>query len=158
MRRRSSAAEAPSVAEKSLHSTTEGKKKSPMEFLSTALRNLHEGRQRLKSVLAASRKSSSSSSAANSGPYVLGAGIPGIFVSIFGNFLQIYLFLLTVRVVLTWLPNVEDSPPIEFLRSITDPYLNTFRGLIPPIGGIDISPILAFLLLQFLQSLVQPTM
>eukprot|EP00741_Cyanophora_paradoxa_P010178 tig00020510_g9853.t1 len=71
----------------------------------------------------------------------------------FNNFLQIYLFLLTIRVVLTWLPNLEETQPVAILRSITDPYLNLFRNLIPPIGGIDISPILAFLLLQFLQTL-----
>ena len=37
------------------------------------------------------------------------------------------------------------------LTSITDPYLNIFRGIIPPIGGFDISSILAFLLLNVIQ-------
>jgi len=34
------------------------------------------------------------------------------------------------------------------LFAITDPYLNAFRGIIPAIGGLDLSPILAFTLLQ----------
>jgi YggT family protein len=41
------------------------------------------------------------------------------------------------------------------VSAITDPYLNAFRGLIPPLGGLDLSAILAFLAIQLLQSLLQ---
>ena len=41
------------------------------------------------------------------------------------------------------------------MSSITDPYLNAFRGLIPPLGGIDLSAIVAFLALSFGQQLLQ---
>ncbi|XP_057432500.1 LOW QUALITY PROTEIN: ylmG homolog protein 2, chloroplastic [Lotus japonicus] len=64
------------------------------------------------------------------------------------NFLNIYNTLLVVRLVLTWFPN---SPPaiVGPLSTICDPYLNLFRGLIPPLGGtLDLSPILAFLVLN----------
>ncbi|MGB5594536.1 MAG: YggT family protein, partial [Crocosphaera sp.] len=37
---------------------------------------------------------------------------------------------------------------------ITDPYLNIFRSIIPPLGGIDISAILAILALQFISTMV----
>jgi YggT family protein len=37
------------------------------------------------------------------------------------------------------------------LSQLTDPYLNLFRSIIPPLGGIDLSPILAFLLLSFVR-------
>jgi YggT family protein len=36
------------------------------------------------------------------------------------------------------------------LSQITDPYLNLFRSIIPPLGGMDFSPMIAILLLQFL--------
>lgn len=64
-----------------------------------------------------------------------------------------YYLILIIRIFLTWIPNIDwDSQPFGFLRSITDPFLNIFRGLIPPIGGmLDISPIIAFFALQFLQ-------
>ena len=66
--------------------------------------------------------------------------------------LRIYSILLLVRVLLTWFPSIDWSNGIlSALCSITDPYLNIFRGVIPPIGGFDISSILAFLLLNFLQ-------
>ncbi|XP_075508240.1 ylmG homolog protein 2, chloroplastic [Primulina tabacum] len=64
------------------------------------------------------------------------------------NFLSIYNTLLVVRLVLTWFPN---APPavVSPLSTICDPYLNIFRGIIPPLGGtLDLSPILAFLVLN----------
>nr|ACJ84760.1 unknown [Medicago truncatula] len=63
------------------------------------------------------------------------------------NFLSLYNTLLVARLVLTWFPN---APPaiVAPLSTVCDPYLNVFRGLIPPLGGLDLSPILAFLVLN----------
>ena len=64
-----------------------------------------------------------------------------------------YYLILIIRIFLTWIPNIDwDSQPFDFLRSVTDPFLNVFRGIIPPIGGmLDISPIIAFIALQGIQ-------
>lgn len=43
---------------------------------------------------------------------------------------------------------------MQFIAFYTDPYLNLFRGIIPPLGMIDISPIFAFLALQLLEWLI----
>jgi YggT family protein len=68
------------------------------------------------------------------------------------TFLQIYSILLIIRILLSWFPNVDwFNPPFSVLGQLTDPYLNLFRSIIPPLGGIDLSPILAFLLLRFIQ-------
>lgn len=70
--------------------------------------------------------------------------------------LSIYTLVLFVRVLLSWFPNLDWSSPIlSGVRSITDPYLNAFRGLIPPIGGLDLSAIVAFLALQLIQTLLE---
>ena len=70
--------------------------------------------------------------------------------------LCIYTLVLLVRVLLSWFPNLDWSNPLlSTVSSITDPYLNAFRGLIPPLGGLDLSAILAFLALQLVQSLLQ---
>ena len=70
--------------------------------------------------------------------------------------LSIYTLVLLVRVLLRWFPNLDWSNPLlSTVSSITDPYLNAFRGLIPPLGGLDLSAILAFLALQLVQSLLQ---
>ena len=69
--------------------------------------------------------------------------------------IQIYNFLLIIRILLTWFPNLDSTNPIlANLYSITDPYLNLFRGIIPAIGGLDLSPILAFISLNLIQSLI----
>jgi YggT family protein len=66
------------------------------------------------------------------------------------TFLQIYFVLLIIRILLSWFPNINwMSPPFSILSQLTDPYLNIFRSFIPPLGGIDFSPILAIFLLQF---------
>lgn len=71
------------------------------------------------------------------------------------TFLNIYLVLLLIRILLSWFPNLNwYDPPFSILSQLTDPYLNIFRSFIPPVGGIDFSPILAILLLQVIQQLL----
>ena len=77
------------------------------------------------------------------------------FLQIIAQTLQIYSFVLIVRVLLTWFPNVDmGNPVLSTVSSITDPYLNAFRGLIPPLGGLDLSAILAFVALSLMQQLL----
>ena len=70
--------------------------------------------------------------------------------------LSIYTVVLLVRVLLSWFPNLDWSNPVlSSVSAITDPYLNAFRGLIPPLGGLDLSAIVAFIALQLVQSLLE---
>jgi len=71
------------------------------------------------------------------------------------QFIVIYNALLIVRILLSWFPQLNWSNPIlSVLSQLTDPYLNLFRGIIPPIGGLDFSPWLAFILLSFAMQVV----
>jgi YggT family protein len=73
---------------------------------------------------------------------------PLLIVSI-SNFLNIYLVIIFVRLLLTWFPNIDWMQQIVgFLSPVTDPYLNLFR-FVPPLGSIDLSPIIAIFALQF---------
>ena len=65
-----------------------------------------------------------------------------IFVGGFANFLQVYNFVITARVLLSWFPQAQSIGVLQPVFQITDPYLNLFRGIIPPIFGLDLSPIL----------------
>lgn len=70
-------------------------------------------------------------------------------------FLRIYIALLFIRILLTWFPTVNwMNPPFSILSQLTDPYLNVFRSFIPPLGGIDLSPMLAIFLLGFVAQAV----
>ena len=69
--------------------------------------------------------------------------------------LQIYTFVLLVRILITWIPNLDPYHPIvQMLFQVTEPVLEPARKLIPPIGMIDISPIVVFIVLGILQDLL----
>ena len=79
--------------------------------------------------------------------------IISMLLAVLASTIQIYTFVLLIRVLLSWFPNLDWSNPIlGSVSSITDPYLNAFRGLIPPIGNIDLSAILAFITLKLIES------
>lgn len=78
-----------------------------------------------------------------------------LLLSVLGRTLEIYSLILLVRVLLSWFPNLDwGNPILSTVSSITDPYLNAFRGLIPPLGGLDLSAIVAFLALSLAQQLL----
>ena len=78
------------------------------------------------------------------------------FLVVLATTLVFYSYILIFRVLLSWFPNLDWSNPVlSSVSSITDPYLNMFRGLIPPLGGIDLSAILAFIALSLLSSLLE---
>ena len=80
----------------------------------------------------------------------------GDLIGVLIQTLSIYTLILLVRVLLSWFPNLDWSNPVlAGVSAITDPYLNAFRGLIPPLGGIDLSALVAFLALQLIQTLLE---
>lgn len=72
-----------------------------------------------------------------------------LLITTLATFVSLYSYLLITRVLLTWFPTIEwSNQPFAALSQISDPYLNLFRSIIPPLGGMDFSPILAFLALN----------
>ncbi len=72
------------------------------------------------------------------------------------SLISLYTLVLFVRIILSWVtmawsPPASLSPLIRVIYDVTEPVLGFFRGLIPPIGGLDLSPIVVFLLLGFVQ-------
>lgn len=69
--------------------------------------------------------------------------------------LDLYYTLLIVRILLTWFPNIRwENQPFRFLRQIADVYLNQFRKIIPPIEMLDLSPIVALIVLSVIRVLI----
>jgi YggT family protein len=63
---------------------------------------------------------------------------------------NIYFYMILFYVLMSWLPNVRENFIGELLAKLVEPYLTPFRRIIPPIfGAIDISPIVALLVLEF---------
>ena len=65
------------------------------------------------------------------------------------GFLKFYIVALTLRVYLTWFPNINFyTQPFSTLGKMTAPYLRLFRVIIPPLLGFDVSPLIGFSLLK----------
>jgi YggT family protein len=78
-----------------------------------------------------------------------------IFITLI-NFINIYFVLILIRILLSWFQTAEWAyNMIAFLSPITDPYLNIFRAIIPPLGGLDISPLLAILALELISKILE---
>ncbi|OUM96554.1 MAG: hypothetical protein BAA04_00765 [Firmicutes bacterium ZCTH02-B6] len=67
---------------------------------------------------------------------------------------EVYSWLLIIRILLTWFPVDPYNPAVRFIARVTDPFLRPFRGILPPIGMVDLSPILAFIVLNLVRRLV----
>ncbi|WP_144509347.1 YggT family protein [Bacillus sp. FJAT-22090] len=61
---------------------------------------------------------------------------------------EYYTYALIVYILMSWVPSIQQSSFGRFLGSICEPYLEPFRKIIPPIGMIDISPIVAIFVLN----------
>jgi YggT family protein len=74
----------------------------------------------------------------------------------------VYLVLIFVRVLMSWIPRVPYNPVLravlKFVEDVVDPYLNLFRRVLPPVrlgpGALDLSPIVATFVLLIVGNIV----
>ncbi|MHC8413569.1 YggT family protein [Pseudomonas sp. Hz4] len=69
-------------------------------------------------------------------------------------FLKIFFFALIISVILSWVAPGSHNPGAELVNQICEPALAPFRKIVPNLGGLDISPILAFMALKLIDMLV----
>jgi len=69
-----------------------------------------------------------------------------------GYLVQFLAFAIFARAIVSWFPIDRNGPIVQFLNAVTDPVLEPLRKVIPPIGMIDITPMVAMLLLFFVAS------
>lgn len=65
--------------------------------------------------------------------------------------LQLYWFLILFSIIISWMQPQQHSPLTSLLSELTEPVLAPVRRLIPPIGGLDLSPIPVLIILSALQ-------
>ncbi len=79
-----------------------------------------------------------------------------------GALFLVYIILILIRVLMSWIPRMPYNPTLravlDFITETTDPYLNLFRRIIPPIGGggfgLDLSPMIGIIVLVILRGVV----
>jgi YggT family protein len=74
----------------------------------------------------------------------------------------VYLVLIFIRVILSWLPRIPYNRWLagflKFVTDVTDPYLNLFRRILPPVrvgpGALDLSPVVGIFVLLIVSNIV----
>jgi YggT family protein len=82
--------------------------------------------------------------------FILGNFIGAIGV-ILGILINILKWLIIIRALASWLNPDPYNPIVQFLRRTTDPVLIPIRSRMPVTGGLDLSPLVALLILIFLE-------
>ncbi|GAA5344735.1 YggT family protein [Planifilum fimeticola] len=62
-----------------------------------------------------------------------------------------YYLLIFIYIIMSWIPQARESAVAYAIARLVEPYLSVFRSIIPPIGMIDISPIVALIALRFVE-------
>ena len=70
--------------------------------------------------------------------------------------INVYMFAIIVEVIISWMNPGSYNPVSSLLHSLTSPLLRPIRHLVPPIAGIDLSPLFAIIGLQVLRMLILP--
>lgn len=76
-------------------------------------------------------------------------------LSLFGTLIEIYFYGILIVAISSWVGTL-DHPNVRLVSQIIDPYMKPFRNTIPPIGMIDISPMVAIFTLMFIRAQILP--
>ena len=79
-----------------------------------------------------------------------------LLVYLVDAFFTLLSLAILARVLVSWVRVSPYHPAVDFLDRITEPVLAPLRRVIPPVGMVDISPIIAMLLLQIIQQVLVP--
>ncbi|WP_102347012.1 YggT family protein [Bacillus sp. Marseille-P3661] len=75
-----------------------------------------------------------------------------LIIGLIQQAIGIYIWVVIIYIFMSWFPGARGSSFGQLIGKLVEPYLEPFRRIIPPLGIIDISPIVAILVLQFAQS------
>lgn len=77
-----------------------------------------------------------------------------IIIYIVEKIFLVYTIMLFIRILASWMPEFQGQRWMQFISFYIDPYLNFFRRFVPPLGMFDLSPIVAFLALGFIEKAI----
>lgn len=83
--------------------------------------------------------------------------MPFLLLNIVAWGIKALMILIIITSLLSWFRPDPRNPVVKLLHGIVDPVLHPIRAILPPMGGFDFSPLVAILILQFLQSLLSPS-
>ena len=77
------------------------------------------------------------------------------FYSILLISLKMLFWAMLVGIIISWVAPLSRHPAVSLMLQLSEPIFKPFRFILPPMGGLDFSPILAFIFLNFLQVLAK---
>lgn len=79
-------------------------------------------------------------------------------VGVVSMILSIFFWALIISIIASWVAPFSHNPALILIRQLVEPVMAPFRKLIPPLGGIDITPIFAFMTLHVLNQYLVPAL
>ena len=76
----------------------------------------------------------------------------GFILQVINTLFYVYMYMIIGYVLMSWFPNLRESTIGQVLGRLVEPYLAIFRRIIPPLGPLDLSPIVAIIALSLAQS------
>ncbi len=73
---------------------------------------------------------------------------------IFSTILSLYEYVMLARVLMSWFNPNPNNPIVDGIYRLTEPILSPIRRMLPPMGGFDLSPLVVFFVLVFLQRFI----
>ena len=68
--------------------------------------------------------------------------------------LDLYSWIVLAAVILSWIPSLQDNPIGRAISAMTEPVFKAVRRVLPPLGGLDLSPIVVLIGLRLLGRLL----
>ena len=78
----------------------------------------------------------------------------GELIGIIQLLLNVMIFAIFARAILSWFPIDRNGPVVKAINAVTDPVLDPLRRVIPLVGTVDITPMVAILVLVALRSVI----
>ena len=78
------------------------------------------------------------------------------FTHLISLLINVFVFAIFIRAILSWFDPGNNNPASSLLHSLTEPLLSLCRKVMPDLGGIDLSPLVALLALQLAKMMILP--
>ncbi len=84
----------------------------------------------------------------------LGNAVIGALVQVVDLLLSLYVWIIIARAIISWVNPSPYHPVVRFLYRVTEPVLRPIRRIIPPIYGIDFSPVIVIFVIYLIKNIL----
>jgi YggT family protein len=84
----------------------------------------------------------------------LSSAVVGAIVQVVDLFLSLYVWVIIARAIISWVNPSPYHPVVRFLYRVTEPVLRPIRRIIPPIYGIDLSPVIVIFAIYLIKNML----